>query len=153
MADIIPLSVTSIKIVEPELKVPLQNASKHFEAFMTDRNAVDQLAESKNLLTDVAGVLKMLEIPGGLLLAQEMLLLLDDIIEQPQRTADFALSALSQAFVAMPCYLEYVLDREQAIPALTLTFINEVRSARRQPVIFETQISPYVVKEPVELAG
>lgn len=153
MADIIPLSVTSIKIVEPELTVTLQNASKHFEAFMTDRNAVDQLAESKNLLTDVAGVLKMLEIPGGLLLAQEMLLLLDDIIEQPQRTADFALSALSQAFVAMPCYLEYVLDREQAIPALTLTFINEVRSARRQPVIFETQISPYVVKEPVDLAG
>lgn len=153
MADIIPLSVTSIKIVEPELTATLQNASKHFEAFMTDRNAVDQLAESKSQLTDVAGVLKMLEIPGALLLAQEMLLLLDDIIEQPQRTSDFALSALSQAFVAMPCYLEYVLDRQQAIPVLTLAFINEVRSARRQPIIFETEISPYILSDTIDLTS
>lgn len=153
MADIIPLSVTSIKIVEPELTATLLNASKHFEAFMTDRNAVDQLAECKNMLTDVVGVLKMLEIPGALLLAQEMLLLLEDIIAQPQKTVDFALSALSQAFVAMPCYLEYVLDREQAIPALTLAFVNEVRSARRQPIIFETAISPYALAKAIDLAG
>lgn len=153
MADIIPLSVTSIKVVEPELTKTLENASKHFEAFMTDRNAGDQLMESKSILADVAGVLKMLEIPGALLLAQEMLLLLDDIIEQPEKASDFALSALSQAFVAMPCYLEYVLDRAQAIPALTLNFINELRSARRQPIVFETDISPYTISESIDLSG
>lgn len=153
MAEIISLPVTSIKIVEPELNATLQDASRHFEAFMTDRNLQDQLAESRHCLADVVGVLKMLELPGALQLAQEMLALLDSIIEQPLKATDFALSALSHAFVAMPCYIEYIVDREQAIPALTLVFTNELRAARRQPVVFESSVAGYAINSAIELSG
>lgn len=153
MADIIPLTVTSIKIVEPELNITLQDAARHFEAFMTDRNLQDQLNESRTCVADVVGVLKLLQIPGALQLAQEMLAMLDVIIAQPMKAADFALSALSQAFVAMPCYIEYIVDREQALPALTLGFVNELRAARRQSAIFESTLANYTVNTSFELNG
>ena len=145
MIDIIPLNVTSIKIVVPELNATLQEASRHFEAYMTDRNQLEQLTESRRCVTDVVGILKLLQIPGAQVLAEEMQLLLDRIIAQPEKVADFALSALSHAFVAMPCYIEYIVDREQALPALTLPFVNELRAARRQPIIFESQLAEYAV--------
>lgn len=152
MIDITPLNVTSIKIVEPELNITVQNASRHFEAFMSDRSAVDQLRESQTCLTDIVGILKMLEIPGALLLAQEMLALLNKIISNPVGTKDFSLSALSQAFVAMPCYIEYVVDCSRAMPILTLEFVNELRAALREPIILESQLLEYTVAADIKLA-
>ena len=153
MIDIIPLSVTSTKIVVNELNATLQEASRHFEAFMADRALVEQLNESKAGLRDVAGILKMLELPGALDLAQEMQMLLEKIIENPEKTPDFSLSALSHGFVAMPCYVEYVVDREQAFPALLLPFINELRTASRQPIIFESGQAQFKVEGKIELPG
>ncbi len=143
MIDISPLNVTSIKIVEPELNITVQNASRHFEAFMSDRSAVDQLKESQTCLTDIVGILKMLQIPGALLLAQEMLALLNKIIANPLGVKDFSLSALSQAFVAMPCYIEYVVDCSKAMPILTLEFVNELKAALRTPITLESQLLEY----------
>lgn len=151
MIDITPLNVTSIKVVVPELNITVQNASRHFETFMADRSAVDQLKESETCLTEIVGILKMLEIPGALLLAQEMLKLLDKIIANPVGTKDFSLSALSQAFVAMPCYIEYVVDRSQAMPVLTLEFINELRAALRQAIMFEHELAQYTVATDIRL--
>jgi hypothetical protein len=150
--DITPLNVTSIKVVVPELNISVQNASRHFETYMSDRSAVDQLKESQVVLSDVAGILKMLEIPGALLLAQDMVRLLDKIINTPVAATDFALSALSQAFVAMPCYIEYVVDRSQAIPLLTLEFINELKSALRDTIIFEHQLVEYSLPTAIQLS-
>jgi hypothetical protein len=151
--DITPLNVTSIKIVEPELNITVQNASRHFEAFMSDRSAVDQLKESELCLIDIVGILKMLQIPGALLLAEEMLRLLRKIIANPAGTKDFSLSALSQGFVAMPCYIEYVVDCSRAMPILTLEFINELRSALRDPIILESQLLEYTVAANIKLAA
>lgn len=153
MIDIIPLSVTSIKVVVPELNATLQDSSRNFETFMADRSQHEQLAESRKAISDVVGILKLLEIPGALALAEEMLLLLDKVAEQPEKVADFTLSALSHAFVAMPCYIEYIVDREQAMPALTLPFINELRSARRQPLVFESQLAEYSLPSAPDLAA
>lgn len=153
MADIIPQSVTSIKIVSSELNATLQSASRHFEAYMTDRNAAEQLNECRTVLAEITGVLKMLNIPGALLLVQEMLALTDLLIKEPARANDFSLSALSHAFVAMPCYLEYVLDKEQAIPALTLVFVNELRAARRESIVLESELTQYALTGAIDLAG
>lgn len=151
MIDITPLNVTAIKVIVPELNNTLQNASRHFEAFMSDRSSVDQLRESQVCLVEIVGILKMLEIPGALALAQEMLALLEKIIANPAATKDFSLSALSQAFVAMPCYIEYVVDRSQALPVLTLEFINELRAALRQPLIPEHELARYTPPASISL--
>lgn len=151
MIDITPLNVSSIKIVVPELNATVQNASRHFEAFMTDRSSVEHLKESQTCLVEIVGILKMLEIPGALLLAQEMIALIEKIIANPAVIKDFALSALSQAFVAMPCYIEYVVDRSHAMPILTLEFTNELRAALRQPIMQEHELVQYSVGSDIKL--
>ena len=152
MIDIIPLNVTSVKVVGAELNSTLQKSSHHFEAFVADRSSVDQLTESRNGLAEIVGILKMLEMPGASQLAQEMLVLIDKTIESPEKATDFSLSALSHAFVGMPCYIEYVMDREQAIPALTLSFINELRTASRQPIISEHEAAQYEAPASIDLS-
>lgn len=153
MIDISLLNVTSIKVVVPELNISVQNASRHFETFMSDRSATDQLKESHTYLVEIVGILKMLEIPGALLLAQEMVKLLDKIMVNPAAIKDFSLSALSQAFVAMPCYIEYVVDRSQAIPVLTLEFINELRAALREAIVLEHELAQYDAPATIDLTN
>lgn len=151
MTDIIPLKVTSIKVVEHELNITIQNASRHFEAFMTDRSIVDQLVESRTYLSEIAGILKMLQIPGASELASEMLKLVDVLIERPERANDFTLSALSHAFVAIPCYIEYVVDTAKAMPVLTLEFVNELKAALREPLILESELARYTPPTQIKL--
>lgn len=152
MIGIIPLNVSSIKVVGAELNSTLQKSSHHFEAFVADRTAVDQLTESRVGLNEIVGILKMLEMPGASQLAGEMLTLLDKMIESPEKTTDFALSALSHSFVGMPCYIEYVVDREQAIPALILSFINELKTATRSAVVAEYEASEYQAPANIDLS-
>jgi len=153
VTEITSLSVTSIKVIEPELNVTIQNASRHFEAFMADRSISDQLVESKTFLTEVVGILKMLQIPGASELVGEMVKLLDKLIENPGKASDFTLSALSHAFVAMPCYIEYVVDTEKAMPVLTLEFVNELKAALREQLIFESELSNYSAPAEIKLAA
>ena len=153
MTYIIPLNVTSIKVVEPELNVTIQNASRHFEAFMADRSITDQLLESKTNLSEVVGILKMLEIPGALELANEMVKLIDKIMSAPTKASDFTLSALSHAFVAMPCYIEYVVDTEKVMPILTLEFVNELKAAMRDPLLLESELAEYTGPSEIRLAA
>ncbi len=88
MINIIPVEVTSLKVIQSELAVSVEKASRHFEAFVADRSAADQLAESQQCLSDVVGILKMLRLPGALQLAEDMVRLLD-------KTADSAASRVS----------------------------------------------------------
>jgi hypothetical protein len=145
--DIIPVKVAAIKVVQFELNASLQKAARHFEAFISDRSAHDQLTESLSALTDIAGILKMLVMPGASQLAQEMIHLLKQVMSEPEKANDFSLSALSHGFVGMPCYLEYIVDRQQAIPALVLPFINEIRAALRQVIIFESQQADFTAND------
>lgn len=152
MSYINSINVASIKVVEPELKVTLQNASRHFEAFMGDRSIVEPLQESRNSLVEIVGILKLLAIPGALPLASEMLRLLEKIMEQPAKTTDFMLSALSHGFVALPCYIEYVADTQKAAPMLTLDFVNELKAGLREPLSLESDVAGYIAPASVSLA-
>ena len=145
MNNIISIDVTSLKVVQSELNVSLQKSARHFEAFISNRSSLNQLTESAADLNDIVGILKMLGLSGALQLAEEMSNLLRHLISEPEKASDFSLSALSQGFIGMPCYIEYVVDCKQVIPALTLPFINEIRTALRQPIILESTQGAYTV--------
>ena len=79
MIDIIPQDITSLKVLQPELAASLQKATRHFEAFVADRSAVEQLADSEKCTGDIAGILKLLQMPGALQLTEEMSRLLKTV--------------------------------------------------------------------------
>lgn len=139
MSDITPISVTSIKVIQSELNVSLQQSARDFESYISDRSGVEPLEQSLGALNDVVGILKMLSLPKVEMLGEHMVQLLEQMIAKPEKINDFALSALSHGFVGLPCYLEYLVDREQAAPALILPFVNEIRSALKKPLLLESE--------------
>ena len=151
MIEVIPVNVTSFKIVHSELISTLEKASRHFEAYVVDKNAVDQLRESTVSLTEIIGVFKMLNVESALELAELMQLLNEKLIEGNVNSTDFVLSALSHAYVGLPCYIEYIIDREQVIPALIAPFVNELRAALRMSLELEHASLNYTVNQEASL--
>ncbi|CAA0118894.1 Uncharacterised protein [BD1-7 clade bacterium] len=145
MIEVTPINVTSIKVVHNELGLSIEKASRHFEAFAVDTSAQDQLRESLTSLAEIVGVFKMLGLKRALELSEGMVLLSNAILDAQVKASDFALSALSHAYVGLPCYIEYVKDREQAIPALLDPFINEIKAALRQPIRLESELAGFAV--------
>ncbi|CAA0121727.1 Uncharacterised protein [BD1-7 clade bacterium] len=145
MIEVTPINVTSIKVVHNELGLSIEKASRHFEAFAVDTSAQDQLRESLTSLAEIVGVFKMLGLKRALELSEGMVLLSNAILDAQVKASDFALSALSHAYVGLPCYIEYVKDREQAIPALLDPFVNEIKAALRQPIRLESELAGFTV--------
>ncbi|MCK5880896.1 MAG: hypothetical protein KAG18_03410 [Sinobacterium sp.] len=143
MIELIPIDTTSINVIKTELTVSIATASRHFEAYIADRSALEQLTESKTALLDVAGVLKLMPIAGAEVMISEMLLLLGALIEKKTAILDVELSALSHSFVGLPCYIEYAIDKEAAMPILVLPFINGLKSVQSQAITFESVFVSY----------
>lgn len=153
VTDIIPISTSSFRVVEPELYITLQDASGRYEAFIADNQALDQLNECQKGIAQIEGVLKLFECPGALPLAQEMNFALQALLAANGEANRFYLSALSHAFVILPCYLEYIIEREQAVPQLVLPFINELRAAQGKPLLLESEQAAYQFQGQLNLAA
>jgi len=151
--DIITLEVTSLKVLKSQLTACFEKASIHFETFVAVRSAVDQIEESQQCVSELVGIMKMLQMPGALLLTEEMLKMIQKMAAQPTAVSDFALAALSQAFVWMPCYFEYVADRGQVVPSLPLPFINELRAALHESLILESELAEFQCTKPINLSS
>lgn len=153
MTEIIPISIGSFRVIEQELYATLQDAASRYEAFMSDVSALDQLKECQQAVEQVAGVLKLFDCPGALPLAEEMDNALRELVNKEGQAPQFYLSALSHALVVLPCYLEYAIEREQAMPVLVLSFINELRAAQKKPLLFESTQAGYLLESELNLLG
>lgn len=153
MTDIIPISISSYRVVAPELHATIQEASNRYEAFVADTSALTQLEESLAAVRQVEGVLKLFNFPGSLTLVQEMAALMEHLLKQNGNSTPFALSAMSHALVILPCYLEYLADKEQALPVLVMPFVNELRAAQRKPILLESEVAEYVYSGELALAS
>lgn len=149
MINSYPVSVTSLKIVEQELSATIQRASSCFELFLADRTGSNHLEECEGLLDQARGALKLLQLDGAVTLAEEMQHLVSAIRANTALATDTALSSLSHAFIAIPCYLEHITSRQQALPMLLAPYIDEIRLARRIELLPE---SSYATLE-IPLAG
>jgi hypothetical protein len=133
-----PVSVTSLKIVEQELGATIQRASSCFELYLADR-ASNHLEECELLLDQARGALKLLQLQGATTLAEEMQYLVASIrSDATKAVTDAALSALSSSFIAIPCYLEHITSRQQALPILLAPYIDDLRIAQRKDLIPES---------------
>lgn len=141
MINSYPVSVTSLKIVEQELGATIQRASSCFELYLADRNAGNHLEECELLLDQARGALKLLQLQGATMLAEEMQCLVATIRAEGKAVTDAALSALSSSFIAIPCYLEHITSRQQALPILLAPYIDDLRIAQRKELLPESSYS------------
>lgn len=121
-----------------ELFATIEQAELSLEQFIGERSNGHLLQQAVEGLQQIRGTLKLIELTGAEMLAQEMLDQANDIPAGAGNERDDQLSALSSALYVLRRYLESVDANRQEIPELLLPTINELRRAGGQALLPES---------------
>src|SRR6202521_2750025 len=133
------ISSQTLHLVAKELTATLNEARAALEAYAerTDQQAfLEKCAEQLHL---AHGVLRLVEVYGAALLAEEMVHVTRYILVagSDQKRQVEGLDALMRAMVQLPTYLERVLSGGRDLALVLLPLLNDLRSVRGSPLLSE----------------
>jgi chemosensory pili system protein ChpA (sensor histidine kinase/response regulator) len=133
------ISSQTLHIVAKELNATLNDARASLEAYAEHPDQRALLEKCADQLHSAHGVLRLVEVYGAALLAEEMehvtRYLLNSGSDQ-KRQID-GLDALMRAMVQLPTYLERVLSGGRDLALVLLPLLNDLRSVRGSPLLSE----------------
>lgn len=125
--------------VKKELDEVLNQTRLALEGYLEeDPGDEDLLAQAKALLKQVHGTLQMVELYGAAMLAEEMELVAQALIDGKIKNRDDAFEVLMRALVTLPDYLENVQMGHRDIPLVLLPLLNDLRTSRDAPLLSES---------------
>lgn len=130
--------VTSLGLVRDELFATMEQAEQSLEQFIAERQNGGLLQQAVEAMHQVRGTLKLIELAGAEMLAQELLDQATDIPTGAGEERDVQLTALSNALYVLRRYLENLDLHRQEMPELLLPAINDLRQAGGQPPLPES---------------
>ena len=95
------------------------------------------LSATRNNLEQLRLTFDALVLPGASILSGEMTAVCDGIAEDRVKDRDAALSALMDALVVLPSYLDRLQAGHHDLPILLLPVINDLRTANDRPLLTE----------------
>ncbi|HEY6515144.1 MAG TPA: Hpt domain-containing protein [Steroidobacteraceae bacterium] len=129
----------TLDLVGRELNATLGEARVALETYVEQPDNVSLLERCKQELQQVHGVLRVLEIYGAALLAEEMVqvagYLLATVTERKGQAE--SLDALLRAMVQLPGYLERVLAGGRDLALVLLPLLNDLRAVRGSALLSE----------------
>src|SRR5258707_8203432 len=133
------ISSQTLHIVAKELTATLNEARAALEAYAerSDQNVfLEKCADQLHL---AHGVLRLVEVYGAALLAEEMEHVTRYILVagSDQKRQVEGLDALMRAMVQLPTYLERVLSGGRDLALVLLPLLNDLRSVRGSPLLSE----------------
>ena len=129
----------TLELVGHELAQTLGEARAAIENYLEQPDNVTLLERCKQELHQAQGVLRVLEIYGAALLAEEMELVADYLLATVTERKGQAesLDALLRALVQLPGYLERVLAGGRDIALVLLPLLNDLRAVRGSALLSE----------------
>jgi chemosensory pili system protein ChpA (sensor histidine kinase/response regulator) len=132
------LAVQSLELVNKELASALDQARQNLENFIDGRVGKGALADCARQLHLVRGALKIVEVHGAALLAEEMERACEHLTELSDEDAVLqSAEALGRAMVQLPAYLDRVASGGRDIALVLLPLLNDLRSVRGEPLMSE----------------
>ena len=128
-----------LHVVARELAAELNDARAALEEFGERQDDVTQLTRCGEHLHLVHGALRVVEVYGAALLAEEMeqaVKYLVDTFAEKRHLAE-GLDALMRAMVQLPTYLERVLGGGRDMALVLLPLLNDLRAVRGSPLLSE----------------
>ena len=128
-----------LHVVARELATELNDARSALEAFGERQDDVTQLTRCGEHLHAVHGALRVVEVYGAALLAEEMEQAVNYLVETfaEKRHLAEGLDALMRAMVQLPTYLERVLGGGRDMALVLLPLLNDLRATRGSPLLSE----------------
>src|SRR6186713_529948 len=122
-----------------ELNATLSEARSALENYVEQPENLTLLERCKQELHQVQGVLRVLEIYGAALLAEEMEQVASYLLQTASERKSQAetLDALMRAMVQLPSYVERVLAGGRDLALVLLPLLNDLRAVRGSPLLSE----------------
>ncbi len=133
----------SLSLVSDELNKTLQQATHVFESYLAERHDLDLIRQCEAEMRQIGGTLRLLEIPGAALLADEMRDLCAAVVDDEGESIEAKLNVLSTAFFILPRYLEFIQSRSQDIPLLAIDYANELRVQSGRLLLSDSHFSVF----------
>ncbi|MGH1374612.1 MAG: pilus assembly protein [Cellvibrionaceae bacterium] len=133
------VNITSLNLVSDELVATIEQSAAKLEQFVGDTSNSELLAACVEGIEQISGTLRLIQLFGAEMLANEILSVAKDIDTETGDVADETLSVLTSSFFILPRYLEYTQQTRRGMPVLLIPYINELRQCRKQPPIPECE--------------
>ena len=124
--------------VKPELDETLRQVGVEIEGFADDPADTGRMRVCADLLHQVQGTLRMVELYAPAMVAEEMEQLSNALREGGVSDRDAACSALMRGAVLLPDYLERLQSGHKEISIVLLPMLNELRAARGESGLSES---------------
>src|SRR6186997_2199680 len=132
------VALQTLDLVGRELNNTLGEARTALETFVEQPENVVLLQRCVSDLHQVQGVLRLLEIFGAALLAEEMEQVTQYLLTPAsQKNQAETLDALMRAMVQLPSYVERVLAGGRDLALVLLALLNDMRAVRGSPLLSE----------------
>jgi chemosensory pili system protein ChpA (sensor histidine kinase/response regulator) len=133
------VSSQTLHLVARELATELNDARAALETFGEQQESIELLQKCRDRLHAVHGALRVAEVYGAALLAEEMEQGATYLIENFSEKRHLAegLDALMRAMVQLPTYLERVLSGGRDMALVLLPLLNDLRAVRGHPLLSE----------------
>ncbi len=131
------IDFTTLTWVKPELDETLRQARQALEAYVEEGEDPGQLKACVNYLHQVQGTLRMVELYGAAMVAEEMEQLARALVEDRVAERDSGYAALMRGIVQLPDYLERLQSGHRDIPIVLLPLLNELREPRGEKGLSE----------------
>jgi len=129
----------TLDFVGRELNVTLAEARTALENYVEQPDNINLLERCTQELHQVQGVLRVLEIYGAALLAEEMEQVASYLLQtaSERKSQAESLDALMRAMVQLPSYLERVLAGGRDLALVLLPLLNDLRAVRGSALLSE----------------
>lgn len=132
-------SFQSLNVIRDELVATIEQAARDLEVYVTDGGDMQSLQACVAGIKQILGILRLLELKGASMLAEELLATAETMPDDLSGTGfEKQLDLVSTTFFVLSRYLEYVQQTERKLPVLLIPYINELRKFRREPVYPES---------------
>jgi chemosensory pili system protein ChpA (sensor histidine kinase/response regulator) len=141
------LATDSLLWIKGELDGVLVHARQGLEAYVEDPEDRRSLAHCIESLHQIEGTLRVVEVHGAAMLAEEMEAVAKAAYEGTLRATDGAFEALMRAILQLPDYLERVIRGQRDVPLALRPLLNELRVARGEPPFTESAVFAQTIDE------
>ncbi len=133
----------SLMWIKNELDHTLVRARQALETYVEKAEDKEALSQCLELLHQVQGTLRIVEVYGAAMLAEEMESVVRGFDSGEVQRSDAAFEVLMRAMLQLPDYLERVIGGRRDMPLALLSLLNDLRTVRGQPLLSESALFAY----------
>lgn len=134
------IDFTTLQWVKPELDETLALARQALESYVDNPGEREVMRQCADNLHQVQGTLRMVELYGAAMVAEEMETLAISLLEDHVRNREDAYAALMRGLMQLPDYLERLSSGHRDVPVVLLPLLNELRASREQEALSEAAL-------------